>query len=290
MTITDILDHYNVDYKTGGQHHHVSHGWAGVDCPRCSPQSNSFKMGISLQYGGCSCWTCGQVSLVELLRELTSEPWSTCKDLASKFRSRIVGVPSKARGTLKTPAGLGRLLEAHKRYLRSRGFDPDQLERLWGLKGIALAVRLSWSIWLPVMYRNEVVSWVTRSLSNKGTRYVVAKPDEEKLPAKSLLVGNDYIRHATIVTEGYFDMMKIGPGACCTLGTTYTHSQVQMLSHIPLRVVCYDTDLVAQERARKLCDELSCYPGKTMRVEIDAKDPGSATQKEIALLRRSFLD
>jgi hypothetical protein len=50
--------------------------------------------------------------------------------------------------------------------------------------------------------------------------------------------------------------------------------------------VCFDNQAVAQRKARALCDELSAFGGETLNVILDAKDAGSATDKEIRKLRR----
>lgn len=66
--------------------------------------------------------------------------------------------------------------------------------------------------------------------------------------------------------------------------------QVKKMAAYPSRVVCFDSEPRAQDRARELCEALSIHPGRTVRIEIDSPDPGSASKKEVARLRRAFLD
>ncbi len=190
------------------------------------------------------------------------------------------------------PDGLGLLMAIHKNYLWDRGFDPEEMERLWGVMGIALnSGKLSWRIWIPVRFNGQIVSWTTRAVSDKHPmRYLNAKPTEESMSLKSLLFGEDYCRHSIVVTEGPFDAMRIGPGATCTFGTSYTQAQLAKIAKYPVRVVAFDSEPEAQRRSRELCSALECFEGKTYRVELNASDPGSATEKEIRQLRKKFLD
>lgn len=105
-----------------------------------------------------------------------------------------------------------------------------------------------------------------------------------------MLFGIDFIRHAIIVCEGPMDAMKIGPGAVSTMGISYTKHQLKQIVDFPVRVVCFDNEPDAQKRAKKLCSDLSSFPGKTTNIVLDVKDPGEASPKEIKLIRKSFLD
>lgn len=196
----------------------------------------------------------------------------------------------EGEGAYRAPRGLSGLLQAHRRYLRSRGFNPEELERLWRIQAIGLGGRLRWRIFIPIYYKGEPVSWTTRSLSDEGTRYLSAKAEEEKVSHKKILYGLDYVRDRTIVSEGPFDVWAIGPGAVCTFGTAFKVQQEAIIGSIPVRYICYDGNEEAQKRAKKLCQHLAAFPGKTANIVLDAKDPAESRPKELrqlrALLRR----
>jgi DNA primase len=145
---------------------------------------------------------------------------------------------------------------------------------------------LSWRIWIPVHVRGELVTWTTRSIGDGG--YVSARPEEERTPIKHCLYGLDHCRHVAVVVEGPADVWKIGPGAVATFGVSYTQEQVALLAEIPIRVVCFDREVGAQRQATKLCRALEAHPGSTCRVELDAEDPGSASEEEVSALRKRF--
>lgn len=290
MNFTELLSRHNIPYRRGGEHHHVSQGWVGFDCPFCGRGTGRFHMGFSLAKRITSCWRCGYHPAARTLAELLGIRYHEARELIGSEPGWDLEYHGHKRGKLVLPWGLGPLLPAHVRYLRERGFDPEELQRLWGIQGIGIAHQLAWRIWIPVQLHGTVVSWTTRSLTDKGVRYIAAKQEEEVVPAKTLLFGEDYARHAIIVTEGPFDVFRIGPGAVATMGTAITNGQVERISKYPVRVICLDTDWAAQRRAGKLCRLLAPFPGRTVNVTLDAKDPGSASGREVQRLRRSFLE
>ena len=191
----------------------------------------------------------------------------------------------------------GPLLKAHRNYLKRRAFDPNELQRLWGISGIKwgmgvkMGLALSWRILIPIYYRSEVVSWTTRAISKEAKlRYISADPEEESIPHKQLLFGEQYARHSVIVHEGPFDVFTTGPGAVGTLGTSFTSAQIRRIAKYPRRAICFDSSPSAQRRADELCDLLDVFPGDTYKVELETgSDPNECDPDEIEELRRKFL-
>jgi hypothetical protein len=195
------------------------------------------------------------------------------------------------KGRLELPAGLVPLMKQHKRYLQGRGFDADDLVRLWGIQAIGLAVDLAWRIFIPAYYQGQVVSWTTRSISDNVTsRYWSAGQDQESMPLKHLLYGEQYCQNTVIVTEGPLDAWAIGPGAVSVCGVSYTQQQVSRMVRYPTRVICFDNEPDAQRRALKLAESLSAFNGDTYNVLLSGKDAASSPKREIELLRREFLE
>ncbi len=292
MTIIEILEQFDIPYRMQGETHHATSSFAQVDCCYCSPNSNRWRMGISLQGFTCLCWTCGQHSFFDTLKELTGLPSHEVIKLKSGIDSTYRERKVKHKGKLILPKGLAPMLSCHKKYLRGRGFDPEKLERLWGIQGIGLASKLAWRLFIPVFQQGEMVSWTTRSIVDEGVRYINAPPESEAVPLKDCVGGIDYARHSIIVTEGPLDAMNLGPGAVCTYGVNVTSAQINLLRHFPMRTVCFDSEPSAQKRSRDLCRELSLHPGRTLNLinEYEGKDPGSFSPESIADLRRKYLD
>lgn len=288
LKLAELLDKFSVPYKQQGEHHHATSGRLQIDCPYCSSNTDKFRMGIATDLSRSNCWTCGIKNPLNVIADLLHQPYSVVKGLVSELElERIERLP--IQGKLTLPKGITKLIDPHIRYLHGRGFDVDELTRLWVVKGIGLSFSHPWCIFIPIYFQGEVVSWTTRSISDNGGRYVNAKPTEEAVPLKGLIYGEDYLRSTCIVVEGPTDVWRVGPGAVCTFGIVYTSSQVFRISKYPVRVLAFDAEEQAQKKARELCNALSVYPGKTYQVVIDSKDPGEATRKEIKRLRR-FLE
>ena len=286
MTLSELLDELNIPYREYGQHHHVTEDFIGVDCPQCSPGSDKFMLGICKSNWYCSCWQCGYIPLRSALYEITGsyKLKYLLKDVNFSYHKEF-----KPTGKLKLPYGIEELKPVHKNYLVKRSFSPEKIKKVWNLQGIGVAPHYQWSLFIPIFYKQKMVSWLTRTLKDEGRRYYVSPPECESMNHKEILYGSDMVKHSVIITEGPFDAMKIGPGGVCTFGLSYTRQQVLEAKKYLIRCVCFDNEPVAQNKAKELCKLLEVFPGKTYRIEIDAKDPGSASEKELNLIRKSFL-
>lgn len=291
LGIEDYLRSKGV-HTVDSDHHHVRSGWIGTDCPRCSPGSGKYRLGFEVGTGRVNCWNCGIIrgpdALVSLCRIRLGEAISVWEDLEFRKGKRTEGpVP----GGLKIPDRVEPLGPAHRAYLAKRGFDPDDLARLWGLRGIGLAPKLAWRVFVPIhdQYGHEV-SWTTRAIGEQRMRFVSASPEEEAQSAKGLLYGAHLARQRVVVVEGPADTWAIGPGAVGVLGLATTPKQIDLISRFPFRAICYDNSTDAQARAKRLCRDLAGFPGQTVNVRLaTGEDPAEADPDELADLRRTFL-
>lgn len=286
LSLTDLFHELHIPFVSEG-HEHCRPGWVQTDCV-CSPGWGHFRLGWNLAYLYCSCWACGSKQAIPTLALLANKSQGYCRDVFKQVpreRTRREELPQRS---IKIPYGVGELRKAHISYLKGRGFDPEQLEKIWGVQGIGPAPRLQWRIFIPVIHRSKTVSWTTRALADGGPRYISARPEEESLHHKRLLYGEDFIRHTAVICEGPFDAMRVGPGAVATFGVSFTRAQVLRLSRYPVRVICYDAGEEGRRKAAELTKLLGAFPGKTYDVLLDAEDPGSASPKEIQRLRKEF--
>jgi hypothetical protein len=289
-TIIDLLQKYNIPYREAGQHHHVSQGWVGIDCPWCSPGSEHFRLGWNLTGGYLSCWACGYVHPTRTLMTLAGITHSQATEYLVNVLCEKQYQDDKPRGILKLPQNCSPLGTPQRCYLRGRGFNPDELESQWALLGTSNGSNYPWRIVIPIIRHAQIVSWTARACSDDNPkRYITARHDEESFPAKHWLYGLDHVRHAVIVCEGPTDVWRVGPGAVCTFGLSYSREQVLLLSKIPKRVIVFDSEPAAQRKAKRLVNDLVPFPGHTHLIELDSKDPGSARPDEICKLR-SYLD
>jgi len=258
------------------------------DCPYCSKGWQHFRMGYSISGGYVNCWACGKHSLAGTLMEASGLPFAKIKTLIEDLDRPRGGPEIRTLGVLETPVGVEDLGPAHRQYLRSRGFDADSIARTWGVRGIGISIpKFSWRLFIPIVHRGEVVSWTTRSISDRPDgRYRSAAANQEKIAHKSILYGADLTTHAAIIHEGPIDVWRTGPGAVATMGTSYSQAQALAISRYSLRVICFDNEPTAQRRARALCDALRIFGGRTINVRLEAKDAAEASEEEIRDLRR----
>ncbi len=292
MTLIEVLETLAVPYQQGGESPQVTTGWIGLICPWCGEGTGKFGLGIPLTAPYvCKCWKCGKHNLVEALGLITGKHPREIKEvLHAVHHQKIITVPNKRPGRLELPGGIENLKRVHARYLQSRGYDPRRLSKRYHLQAIGFAARLAWRLFIPIRLSGRIVSWTTRAISDDAEpRYINARPDQEEVPIKSLLYGAEHCRHVVAVVEGPTDVWRIGKGAAGTFGTNVSTAQLKRIAAYPVRVIAFDNEPTAQEQAKKLCYDLEPYPGKTVRVEIDAPDPGSMSPKEVARFRKSFL-
>jgi hypothetical protein len=238
-----------------------------------------------LTSSGCACWSCGRQSAGEMLGLLIGKPVKVAWAMLLKGRQPAGGFTKKVRGRLKMPTGCGPLLAAHQQYLKKRGFNPTELEEVWGLMATGADSNRPWSLVFPLKEDFETVSFFTRKLHDRGTRYLSAKPEDEAVSAKELLFGEDFAVNAVCVCEGAFDAIRIGPGAVATMGIAVSSSQVRRLTRYHRVVVCFDSDPDAQRRAEILCGRVATFGVEVVNVCVSTKDAAVASEEEIEEIR-----
>jgi hypothetical protein len=290
MYFTDLLDKYHIPYTTEGRYART--GWVNFQCCFCDGGTDPEKpyCGYNQASNYIYCWRCGWHPLDKTIMVLTNVDHKTAKDVLGKLEvDRDSFQTVERRGKVVLPEA-GPLKKAHRQYLRGRGFDPNEIVSKWGVQGIGRSSRLSWRLLIPIHYRGEVVSWTTRKLGDRGSRYISASPEEEAINHKDLLYGADHCGHSTIVFEGPTGCWRFGYGTCATLGVQVRPAQVLRLSNFVIRAICFDPEPAAQKRAMQLVDQLSAFAGETHNIVLDSADPGVATKREIRLLRKEFLE
>lgn len=291
MDLIELLTSKRIDFQIGGQHRHVRRGWLGVDCPWCGLGTKKYHLGINLRSFATVCWRCGPHGLANALSLLTNTPLPECIGwLGPVSRGKSRGDRGDLpEGRLKIPKEVGLLSKPHLQYLQGRGFNPQEIDALWGpLGGIGPLGWLKWRVFIPIIYRGETVSWTTRTIGDHPSRYISAPPENEKIPHKQTLYGIDHAVNAIVVCEGPTDVWRLGAGAVATFGLKVTPQQVLMISRFPLRAICFDNESFAQRAARRLAHQLSVFPGRTLVLQVDAPDLGEASRKEIKLIRKTI--
>lgn len=290
MNLEDILRDHRIHFDTSGKGKNRQ-GWINMKCCYCGRDP---YLGYSIDGRAFSCWNCGTHGVAETLARLTGMSYAEANQISRGLPKTETTIKRRERGKLVLPNDLGPLQSVHKKYLKSRGFDPDRLVQLWNLQGIGkLGGRLAWRIFIPVYLDGEIVTWTTRRITNAEPRYLSASPAESILPIDQCLYGIDYCRTAVLCVEGPADVWALGPGSVCCFGLRFSDTQKETLSKFPLRGTLLDggsMEAAAQRRAREICRQLSILPGTTLNVILETgNDPASASEEELTQVRNRFL-
>ncbi len=253
--------------STAPYHHkHARRGWINTPCP--FHQGNpGYHLGYNLEKGYFFCWSCGWHPTDLTVQILTNTDKREAKSLLQRYKSKLdpgYGLPDstfsrKVPDELKWPEGCGPMTDIHKTYLSKRLFDPEQLEKEWGLLGTDNWGQHAFRVIAPITFRSQPVSWQGRDITDKQrAKYLPCPNEQEILPHKHLLYGFDKARWETVVVvEGITGVWRLGPGSVGTFGVKYTASQLLLLQSFEKVIIFYDGDMAGQEASDKMGVELT---------------------------------
>lgn len=290
MRIKDLLSDYDIPYDEGSTKN-VQEGWIGIQCPFCDDTSNHLGYNIE-EDKGFNCWKCGYHSPVDTIKELLSVSRRRAYSLIKAYggqsisheANKIVKVGLKAHNL---PPSTGELGSLHKRYLKSRGFDPEKIANIWGVMGTGPFSKMDNTDYkhrlvIPIFWDGMRVSFQTRDVTRKaGIKYITCPEEREIIHHKNIVYGlQEYLGDTGIVTEGVTDVWRLGTNSCATFGINYTLKQVRVISKIFKKVfIIFDNDKKARKQAEKLEAELKFRGTDAINITIE-DDPGSLSQEE----------
>lgn len=301
MDIRRLLTDYNIPFATEGQH--ATEGWTNIHCPFCAG-SQDFHLGIPDNGSVANCWRCGTHSVVETLSQVLGVSPSKVREILQQYRINISRGKRKEEAKvsifpMKYPKPNSPLTPRYKEYLAKRGFDPDRLEKEWGLLQtgpVSLLDDISYShrILIPIRWDGEVVSFQGRDITGKSDRKYLACPKRrEKVHHKNILYGKQEVwrdSRAIIVVEGVADVWRLGEHAAATFGIEFKMEQVlQLAKHHNRFFVIFDEEPQAQKQARELATKLKALGKEAYIEKVDTKDPGEMKPEDARHLVRDLL-
>lgn len=292
MDINRILADYNIPFITEG-HSHTTEGWVNIHCPFC-PGSRDFHLGINNENGACHCWRCGGHSIVKTISTILNVSDYEAKLILNKYKTPIkitksIVEPKVSIHPFKFPYPYSKLTKLYKEYLHLRKFDPDKLERDWGLLQTGPAsyldkISYSHRIIIPIFWNeNEIVSFQARDITGKSElKYIACPRRREKIHHKNILYGKPsaWEGNDIIIVEGVADVWRLGKYSAATFGIEFKIEQVRELAKRGRRFfVVFDNESQAQKQARKLAVKLRNL-GKEVYIETVESDPGEMNSKD----------
>jgi len=146
------------------------------------------------------------------------------------------------------------MTQHHRKYLEFRGFDPEKIERVYGLKGTLGIGPYKWRIIIPIFFKGELVSYQGRDITDQQElKYKACSKEKEIVHHKHILYALDLVQgDSVMVVEGVFDAWRFGPGCVATFGTGYSKKQARLLTNFKRVSIIFDPEEAAQKRAREL--------------------------------------
>ena len=299
MDILRLYHDHGVPHETEG-HKHCRPGWVNTACPFCTGNPG-LHLGATLDGTSFVCWRCGWKPARTALSKILGVSEDQVREITLKYggiRSKAKEVKRKIRRKGHTlPSNTGTMTKRHKKYLSSRGFDPDKLERLWGLLGtgpMAMLDKINYKhrILAPIIWEGDQVSFQTRDITGRHpVKYMACPEDRELIKHKEVL----YARQQDwgpvgVCVEGITDVWRFGPRSFATFGIKYTNKQRRLISKSFDRVfIVFDDEPQAQEQAHKLKADLDLMsPNETIVVQVEG-DPGGMSQEDADYLMKQLL-
>ncbi len=297
--IQRLLTDHNVPFTTEGQH--STDGWVNVHCPFCTG-SREFHLGLHEDGGAAHCWRCGTHSALSALNAILEMPAPEVRKLLEKYQIRTTRKRQEeakvAIFPMKFPKPNAPLSPLYKRYLEGRGFDPEELEKEWGVfqtGPVSFLDDISYShrIIIPIRWDGEVVSFQGRDITGKSDRkYLVCPKRREKIHHKNILYGKQESwrrSRGIIVVEGVTDVWRLGRFSAATFGIEFKMEQILQLARLHDRFhIVFDDEPQAQRQARELATKLKALR-KTADVHKIQGDPGAMRPDDAKHLVRSLL-
>jgi DNA primase len=291
--ILRFLTNHGTPYKN------ERHGWVQICCPFCN--DSTYHLGITLDGSHGHCWRCRGKSMLSIIQRLLNCSWSEAGKILNEYSGESRPITKQkeekspwtpGRKHCPLPEGTGPMTAQQKRYLESRRFDAELLEKVYGLQGTGYLGEHAFRIVIPIIYRRKMVSWQTRDITGKaGLKYITCASSKEIIHHKHILYGMDLIKgDACAVVEGVTDQWRLGPGACATFGTGFKAEQAQLIAKNFRRAfLIFDAEEAAQQTADEMGWMLEHQGVETLLVELDSgTDPGDMKQDDANALMREL--
>lgn len=307
MGLIDLYIDYNIPIASEGQRHYRQ-GWINTICPFCTsePGHEGFHLGYNLEMNYFVCFRCGWHSVINTFSKLLNVSESKARDLVQSYKINVPALNKMPKtGFLKVPfsvpEGTGKITGIHKRYLKSRKFDPGEIQRVWEIQGTGPFGKLQWKekelnlsyrVFIPVFWNGKMVSYETRDVTGRHPSKYIACPSElEIIPRKHILYcRQEALMDTVIVVEGTSDVWRLGVNSVATFGINFTPYQVRLLAKMFKRTaICFDDEPQARRQADLLVAELRFRGIDSFRVDIRG-DPGSLSSSEARYLVKQIIN
>lgn len=297
LNIEQLYIDNNIEYVTEG-HKHTSPGWTHTACPFCSGHKG-YHLGYNNNENYFNCWRCGYHSITDTISTLLNVPISKAKEIIKIYSEDFI-LKEKPKlveiQPFKLPSNSDKiLLETHKKYLRSRNFDYEKLQKIWDIRGTGVFSKLGnidykHRLIVPIYWNNQIATFVTRDITEKHSKkYLTCPAKYEIINIKSILYGNqNFWNDSIIVVEGVFDCWRLGVNSVAVFGIKFSNYQIRLLSKFKRVFIIFDNEIQAIQQAKKLVSELKFRGTKAEIIKIK-DDPAALSQQDADYLVKNLI-
>lgn len=299
--IIRYLEDRGIDYGKSGDED-IGKGWIGIHCPFPNCSDHKHHLGINRSTKMFHCWLCGANGsarfLVSILEQCGMHQADTIMSAYPLLYPDNEDLPQRRSGNIPNYAKKIIPDEAtqdfpgiHRRYLESRGFDPDYLIKEYHLYACYNIGRYRGRIIAPIYLNGRVVAFTTRDVTDVARKAYIDIPEEEAIiPVKHTLYNIDRLPEGGkgILVEGIFDVFRLGPGSVGSFTSSLTDEQKLMIAQKKLKRLFWMYDEDAINKARKLAAEMNVIVPTTL-IKLDHGDPGELSPDDARTIRRDLL-
>lgn len=292
LNLIQLLDDHHIEYRGSDSK------WISLACPFCYKGDGKFGLGWSGT--AFNCFKCGRLGQFEVIAALLDQTLARAAKTLSKYRGHTKTIPRHLDGvgrnlttvpTVILPYGTAKMTARHQNYLKTRNFDPNQLEQDWGLLGTGPVGPFAYRIIIPILYKERLVCYQSRDITNKSKMRYKTCPDTEAIqPVKDCLYGIDKVPgDSIVVTEGVTKVWRLGPGSVATFGALTSDAQVKLLISFKKIFILFDEDRAGQDGAAELAWKISVFGLLPIIITVGIKDVAELSNADARGLMKDLL-
>ena len=297
MNFVKLFNDYNVEYDT-----RVNKGWTNVTCPFCDDKT--FNGGFNNAGDYYHCWKCGGHNFKQALARTVNIPFNEVDILIEQYAGRnsvLNKLNKKQAKATKLTLPTDTFTPSERKYLKGRNFSPKLLHEKYKIVGGGITGSWKYRIIIPLVLNGKIVSWTARTILSKQQQQKLKIPRYKNLSIKqsvvdpkSILYNLDHCEDKiAVLTEGAFDVIRMGDGFFCSFGTELTQSQISMIKQRFEKVfIMFDNEEEAQTKARKFGLQIASIGVEVELVDcygdFNKNDAGELNEKEVQIIRHEL--